>query len=59
MEQLSEAGGTSVGLWETAEGWREAEQAMDAVAAKFGRGLVRPAALVRKPGEDGGVGGGR
>jgi len=49
MEQLAPAGGAPVGLWETDDGWRDAEQAMDAVTAKFGRGLVRPAALVRKP----------
>ena len=28
-------------------GWREAEQAVDRAAARFGRGSVRPAALVR------------
>lgn len=49
MEQLSPAGGASAALWETNEGWREAEQAMDAVAARFGRGLVRPAALMKPP----------
>ena len=50
MENLSPAGGTAAALWDTDEGWREAEQAMDAVAARFGRGLVGPAALVsRRP----------
>lgn len=29
-------------------GWREAERAMDQVASRFGRGAVRPAALVRR-----------
>jgi DNA polymerase-4 len=29
-------------------GWREAERAMDQVAHRFGRGAVRPAALVRR-----------
>ena len=48
MEQLAPAGGGGLGLWDTSEGWREAEQAMDAVTARFGSGLVRPASLVRK-----------
>ena len=34
------------GLWDDDEDWREAEHAVDAIAAKFGRGLVRPAALL-------------
>lgn len=46
MEQLVASGGSAIGLWDTSEGWREAEQAMDAVAARFGRGLVQRAALV-------------
>jgi DNA polymerase-4 len=49
MEQLASAGDAALGLWETNEGWREAEQAIDAVAERFGRGFVRPAALVEKP----------
>ena len=32
---------------EPERGWREAERAMDQVAHRFGRGAVRPAALVR------------
>jgi DNA polymerase-4 len=32
------------------EEWRAAEQAVDAVTARFGRGTVRPAALVEKSG---------
>ncbi|GAA4289170.1 DNA polymerase-4 [Actinomadura luteofluorescens] len=32
-------------------GWREAERAMDQVAHRFGRGAVRPAALVRRAAE--------
>lgn len=48
MEQLAASGDAAVGLWETKEGWREAEQAMDAVAERFGRGLVSPAALIKK-----------
>jgi DNA polymerase-4 len=51
MEQLVPASEAAIGLWETAEGWREAEDAMDAVASRFGRGLVRPATLVPKPGK--------
>jgi DNA polymerase IV len=31
------------------EEWRAAEQAVDRVSAKFGRGSVRPAALVKRP----------
>jgi DNA polymerase-4 len=49
MEQLAPAEDAALGLWETNEGWREAEQAIDAVAERFGRGLVQPAALVKKP----------
>jgi DNA polymerase-4 len=54
MEQLLSAGEATVGLWETDEGWREAEEAIDAVSARFGldrfgRGLVQPAALVKPP----------
>jgi DNA polymerase-4 len=33
------------------EEWRAAEQAVDRVSAKFGRGSIRPAALVRRPEE--------
>ncbi|SNS20487.1 DNA polymerase-4 [Actinomadura meyerae] len=33
---------------EPERGWREAERAMDQVAHRFGRGAVRPAALVRR-----------
>jgi DNA polymerase-4 len=51
MEQLAPSSEAAIALWDTAEGWREAEDAMDAVATRFGRGLVRPAALVRKPGK--------
>lgn len=49
MEQLIPSGDVSLGLWDTDESWRDAEQAMDAVAERFGRGLVGPATLVRKP----------
>ena len=44
-EQLS--GGTvDAGLWDDDGDWREAETAVDAIAAKFGRALVRPATLL-------------
>jgi DNA polymerase-4 len=49
MEQLSPASDAVLGLWDTDEGWREAEGAMDAVSDRFGRGTVRPAALVKPP----------
>jgi DNA polymerase-4 len=38
-------------LGEPETGWREAEQAMDLAARRFGAGAVRPAALVRPDGE--------
>ena len=37
----------SLGLWDDDEDWRDAEQAVDAVAERFGPGTVRPAALLR------------
>ncbi len=37
-------------LGEREHGWREAELAADAVAARFGEGLVRPASLLRRAG---------
>ncbi|HVS68951.1 MAG TPA: DNA polymerase IV [Mycobacteriales bacterium] len=43
-EQLSLSG--------ESEEWRAAEQAMDRVTERFGRGAVRPAALVRRPAND-------
>jgi len=48
-EQLRPSGGGAA-LWDPDEEWRGAERAVDEVAARFGRGAVRPAALVR-PGE--------
>jgi DNA polymerase-4 len=47
-EQLGEGGLGQLGLWDTDEGWREAERAIDGVSQKFGRGMVGPAALLRK-----------
>lgn len=49
MEQLTPSGDAALALWDTDEGWRDAEQAVDAVASKFGRRMVRPAALVKPP----------
>lgn len=49
MEQLVPAAGATVGLWDPDEGWRDAEDAIDAVSDRFGRGLVRPASLVSPP----------
>ncbi len=37
----------SLGLWDDDEGWREAEHALDAVAERFGEGVVRPASLLK------------
>ncbi|WP_083363684.1 DNA polymerase IV [Microterricola viridarii] len=47
-EQLG-AGGGSLGLWDPDEEWREAELAVDEVTARFGKGMLRPAALVKPP----------
>jgi DNA polymerase-4 len=44
-------------LGERDNGWREAERAADAVAARFGHGLVHPASLLNAP--DGPSAGGR
>lgn len=49
MEQLSPASDAVLGLWDTDEGWRDAEDAIDAVADRFGRQFVQPAALVKPP----------
>jgi DNA polymerase-4 len=38
-------------LDERAQGWREAERAVDRASARFGAGAVRPAALVPEPAE--------
>lgn len=47
-EQL-QAGGAAAGLWDDDESWRDAEHTVDSVAEKFGRGALRPAALLRPP----------
>ncbi len=48
-ENLLPGDGSAEALWDDDEGWRDAEKAIDAVAAKFGRGAVKPATLVRRP----------
>jgi len=52
VEQISEAGSQphQLELGERAVGWREAEQAADRAARRFGAGAVRPAALVQPQG---------
>ena len=50
VEQLLPAGDAVLALWDADEDWRDAEQAIDAVSERFGRGLVRPAALIKPPG---------
>lgn len=45
-EQLVGDGASALGLWDDDEDWREAEQAIDAIAERFGAGAVRPAALL-------------
>jgi DNA polymerase-4 len=44
---------TQLAFGEAPAAWRDAEQAVDKIAGRFGTGTVRPAALVRQ-GEDGG-----
>jgi DNA polymerase-4 len=47
-EQLVPAGAGDTPLWgETNETWREIDKAQDALAAKFGRGTLKPASLLR------------
>ena len=45
-EQLQDAATAQLGLWDESEGWREAEDVMDAASARFGRGAVKPARLI-------------
>ncbi|MEU4403296.1 DNA polymerase IV [Streptosporangium sp. NPDC023963] len=51
VENLSPAAGATrqLGLGERETGWREAEQAMDRAARRFGKDAVLPASLVRPP----------
>jgi len=46
VEQLAESGGGQMSLWDDDDGWREAEDVMDAVSARFGRGSVTQASLL-------------
>ncbi|WP_010202494.1 DNA polymerase IV [Salinibacterium sp. PAMC 21357] len=45
-EQLVDPGGTLVSLWDTTDGWRDAEEAMEAASARFGSGAIGPARLL-------------
>ena len=45
-EQLVAAEAVALGLWDESEGWRDAEQTMDAASARFGRDAIRPARLL-------------
>jgi DNA polymerase-4 len=49
-EQLRPSGSGAM-LWDPDEEWREAERTIDEVTARFGRGAVRPASLVRRAAE--------
>ena len=44
------ASGSGALLWDPDEEWRDAERTIDEVTAKFGKGAVRPATLVRRDG---------
>lgn len=46
VEQLGQ--GAGLGLWDPDEDWRDAEAAVDSVAERFGRGVLRPASLMPK-----------
>lgn len=50
VEQLEPAGGAALALWDPDDDWREAERAIDAVSARFGKDVLGPASLVRKAG---------
>jgi DNA polymerase IV len=45
------ASGSGAMLWDPDGEWRDAERTIDEVTAKFGKGAVRPATLVRPGGE--------
>ncbi len=47
MEQLSDSESQQLGLWDADEGWRDAEDTIDAVTARFGTGMIRPASLLK------------
>ena len=46
VEQLEPAGTSRTALWDPDEDWRDAERAIDGVAARFGGDMLRPASLV-------------
>ncbi len=46
-ENLLPTGAIARGLWDDDETWRDAEEAIDALAEKFGRGAVQRASLLR------------
>ncbi|WP_395242934.1 DNA polymerase IV [Agromyces sp. MMS24-K17] len=50
-EQLRPGGAVAAALWDPDEDWRDAERTIDEVTARFGRGAIRPAALVRTDAE--------
>ncbi len=47
MEQLGSGDGLGLGLWDPDDDWRGVELAVDTVTARFGRGTVRPASLLK------------
>src|SRR5690606_26122126 len=47
VEQLMPSADGAPALWDDNQAWRDAEQTLDALDARFGRGAVRPAALLR------------
>ncbi|TFD82198.1 DNA polymerase IV [Cryobacterium fucosi] len=47
VEQLGDGQGQGLGLWDPDDDWRGAERAVDTVTARFGRGTVRPASLLK------------
>ncbi|CAN5148807.1 DNA polymerase IV [soil metagenome] len=53
MEQLTPGEGQQLGLWDEDEGWREAEDTIDAVSARFGSGALKPASLLKSKGPRG------
>ncbi|MFT2816028.1 DNA polymerase IV [Leifsonia sp. A12D58] len=47
VEQLDVEGSQGLSLWDPDDDWREAELAVDSVAERFGRGMIRPASLLK------------
>jgi DNA polymerase IV len=46
-EQLNAGGGGDLALWETDDGWADAERTIDGVTKRFGADILRPASLLR------------